>query len=200
MPAGIGGRRAQAASQSSRKWRPWRSSTETIQMSESSCWRRTNTTTGTNAELAATPDEWLASAQQNAGSWWSDWAQWIAHHAGKSIPARRPGGGRLSPIERRAEGRTSRPGSTESTGTATPRDLRQQCDARRTEYAGQTRLWRGKCPDLSLRRAHPLHPNHARRVVPPAARRGATPRGPSGARDGASCSQPSRKTCERMAE
>ena len=53
----------------------------------------------TNAELAATPDEWLATAQQHGGSWWSDWAQWIAHRAGKSISARRPGSSRLPPIE-----------------------------------------------------------------------------------------------------
>ena len=53
----------------------------------------------TNAELAATPAEWLATAQQHGGSWWSDWAQWIAHRAGKSIPARQPGSSRLPPIE-----------------------------------------------------------------------------------------------------
>ena len=53
----------------------------------------------TNAELAAAPDEWLAGAQQHEGSWWSDWAQWIAHHAGKPVLTRQPGSSRLSPIE-----------------------------------------------------------------------------------------------------
>ena len=29
------------------------------------------------AKLPATPDDWLAGAQQNAGSWWTDWQAWL---------------------------------------------------------------------------------------------------------------------------
>lgn len=31
--------------------------------------------------------EWLAGATEQAGSWWTDWSQWLAGHAGKQIPA-----------------------------------------------------------------------------------------------------------------
>ena len=52
----------------------------------------------TNAELARPPTSgW--QLRRDGGSWWSDWAQWIAHRAGKSIPARQPGSSRLPLIE-----------------------------------------------------------------------------------------------------
>ena len=52
-----------------------------------------------NDELAATPQAWLESAAQHPGSWWSDWGQWVAHHAGDKIAAREPGAGKLKAIE-----------------------------------------------------------------------------------------------------
>ncbi len=53
----------------------------------------------TNAELPADPDAWLAGATHHEGSWWSDWAKWVARYGGKQVPARRPGDGKLEPIE-----------------------------------------------------------------------------------------------------
>ncbi|MGQ0664188.1 MAG: PHA/PHB synthase family protein [Pseudomonadota bacterium] len=53
----------------------------------------------TNDRMAKTPEEWLATAEQHAGSWWSEWDRWIRDHAGGEAPARKPGEGQLAPIE-----------------------------------------------------------------------------------------------------
>ena len=53
----------------------------------------------TNDKLAAKADEWLAGAKQHEGSWWNDWAKWLAAHRGKEVPARIPGKGKLKVIE-----------------------------------------------------------------------------------------------------
>jgi polyhydroxyalkanoate synthase len=45
------------------------------------------------------PDAWLDKAKQRPGSWWTDWAAWIAKHAGSRVPARVPGDGKLNVIE-----------------------------------------------------------------------------------------------------
>lgn len=38
------------------------------------------------------PDQWLASARREAGSWWPHWQQWVTPHLGdKQVPARAPG-------------------------------------------------------------------------------------------------------------
>jgi polyhydroxyalkanoate synthase subunit PhaC len=47
----------------------------------------------------ASPDEWFAQATQHPGSWWPDWGAWIAKQAGGEVPARKPGDGKLKPIE-----------------------------------------------------------------------------------------------------
>ncbi len=44
-------------------------------------------------------DEWLENAKEHAGSWWPDWANWLADQSGKKIEARNPGDGKLKPIE-----------------------------------------------------------------------------------------------------
>ncbi len=46
-----------------------------------------------------TPQEWFEKAKQTSGSWWPEWHKWIAPKAGKKVPAREPGDGKLKPIE-----------------------------------------------------------------------------------------------------
>ena len=53
----------------------------------------------TNDKIAATPDDWFAGTKRHEGSWWVDWDQWVSQFAGKSVPARQPGDGALTPIE-----------------------------------------------------------------------------------------------------
>ena len=53
-----------------------------------------------NEQLSADADQWLAGAQQHPGSWWTDWGQWVAKHAGAMVAARPPGGkGQYQPTE-----------------------------------------------------------------------------------------------------
>jgi polyhydroxyalkanoate synthase len=50
--------------------------------------------------LPNSPDEWFSSAQQHAGSWWTDWQKWIANLNGDDmVPARDPAMGKLKVIE-----------------------------------------------------------------------------------------------------
>ena len=53
----------------------------------------------TNEALPAEADDWLKDASQHPGSWWSDWARWIAQHGGEKVPRRVPGSGSLPVIE-----------------------------------------------------------------------------------------------------
>jgi polyhydroxyalkanoate synthase len=53
----------------------------------------------TNPKLADDPEKWLKGASQHPGSWWTDWAGWIAEHGGNRVPARIPGKGKLKAIE-----------------------------------------------------------------------------------------------------
>lgn len=53
----------------------------------------------TNPELADDPDTWLAGAEQQEGSWWSDWQAWVKPYTGKKVKARNPGDGPLNAIE-----------------------------------------------------------------------------------------------------
>ena len=43
-------------------------------------------------------DAWVASAQENPGSWWPDWLAWLTAQAPAKVPARLPGGGKLAPV------------------------------------------------------------------------------------------------------
>jgi polyhydroxyalkanoate synthase len=47
----------------------------------------------------ASVEMFLAKAQEYAGSWWPDFAHWLAEYSGGRVPAREPGGGVLAPIE-----------------------------------------------------------------------------------------------------
>jgi poly[(R)-3-hydroxyalkanoate] polymerase subunit PhaC len=45
------------------------------------------------------PDDWLATATKYEESWWPVWEEWISKYGGGKVPARRPGDGKLKPIE-----------------------------------------------------------------------------------------------------
>ncbi|MDB5431234.1 MAG: class poly(R)-hydroxyalkanoic acid synthase [Caulobacter sp.] len=53
----------------------------------------------TNDALPPTVDEWIAGAQEHAGSWWPHWAKWLNERSGKMVPARDPTKGPLKPME-----------------------------------------------------------------------------------------------------
>ena len=53
----------------------------------------------TNAQKAATAQDWLEGASQHPGSWWTDWSKWINRHAGKKDQKpRKPGKGELKAL------------------------------------------------------------------------------------------------------
>lgn len=53
----------------------------------------------TNAKNPATPEEWLEGAKETPGSWWPTWMKWLKKSAGKKIPARPLGCGKVEPLE-----------------------------------------------------------------------------------------------------
>jgi polyhydroxyalkanoate synthase len=53
-----------------------------------------------DAAYPAEADAWMASAREHPGSWWTDWAQWLAAQGGKQVPAPKAQGNRsYRPIE-----------------------------------------------------------------------------------------------------
>jgi polyhydroxyalkanoate synthase len=44
-------------------------------------------------------EDWVKGAKENPGSWWPDWAAWLARQSGPMVKARKPGDGQLKPIE-----------------------------------------------------------------------------------------------------
>ena len=53
-----------------------------------------------NTSLPSNADDWLTLAVENRGSWWRDWAEWLARFGGGEVPARNElGGGPFTPIE-----------------------------------------------------------------------------------------------------
>jgi len=53
----------------------------------------------TNSKRPAEPEQWFKGASQHPGSWWPDWAGWVAQHGGDRVPARLPGKRGLKAIE-----------------------------------------------------------------------------------------------------
>ena len=53
----------------------------------------------TATRTAKTPETWLRNATETPGSWWPEWQKWIEKHAGGTVPARKPGDGKLKVIE-----------------------------------------------------------------------------------------------------
>ncbi len=53
----------------------------------------------TSEQLPARAEDWLSGASQHAGSWWTDWGQWVAGHAGARIVPRVPGSVKYAPLE-----------------------------------------------------------------------------------------------------
>jgi polyhydroxyalkanoate synthase len=52
-----------------------------------------------NEKNPPAPEEWLATATAHPDSWWPLWERWISQYSGGEVPARRPGDGKLKPIE-----------------------------------------------------------------------------------------------------
>ncbi|MFO6421626.1 PHA/PHB synthase family protein [Hylemonella sp. W303a] len=53
-----------------------------------------------DGQLPQRLDDWLSGAQEQPGSWWPDWAAWLAQHAGPWVPApKKFGKGRYKAIE-----------------------------------------------------------------------------------------------------
>ncbi len=44
-------------------------------------------------------EDWFEGATGHAGSWWPDWAGWLAERAGEPVPARDPAAGGLAPLD-----------------------------------------------------------------------------------------------------
>ena len=44
-------------------------------------------------------EEWFEAAEQQAGSWWTDWQAWVTSHNNTQVPARDPAKGTLKAIE-----------------------------------------------------------------------------------------------------
>ncbi len=55
--------------------------------------------TGKRNPLPDSAKQWLDSAVQNDGSWWTDWASWVDQQSPEKVPARSPGDGELEVIE-----------------------------------------------------------------------------------------------------
>jgi polyhydroxyalkanoate synthase len=44
-----------------------------------------------NSDLSGSPEEWLAKAEKQPGSWWPRWSEWLTQRSGTMIAAREPG-------------------------------------------------------------------------------------------------------------
>jgi len=53
----------------------------------------------TSAELPDEAEAWFEGAKQHAGSWWTDWREWITPYLGREVAPRIPGKAKLKVIE-----------------------------------------------------------------------------------------------------
>jgi polyhydroxyalkanoate synthase len=53
----------------------------------------------TGGETKGAFEDWLKSAEEHPGSWWTHWDQWIRAHDGEMVPAPKTGSARHKPIE-----------------------------------------------------------------------------------------------------
>jgi polyhydroxyalkanoate synthase len=60
---------------------------------------------GKSAALPSDAAQWMESAVEHPGSWWPDWAAWLAHHAGGKKPAPKAPGSRSHKVIEPAPGR-----------------------------------------------------------------------------------------------
>ncbi|MGH6648999.1 PHA/PHB synthase family protein [Aquabacterium sp.] len=62
--------------------------------------KRSYWTSGKPGTFPATAKEWLATAQEHPGSWWTTWGDWLATQAGKKVAApKQPGSPKYPAIE-----------------------------------------------------------------------------------------------------
>ena len=61
--------------------------------------------TGPANKFPADVNDWIASAKEQPGSWWSDWSDWLKGHAGKQIAAPKTFGSRAYKAIEAAPGR-----------------------------------------------------------------------------------------------
>jgi polyhydroxyalkanoate synthase len=53
----------------------------------------------TGKDYPPSPEDWLAKAENRAGSWWPEWREWLRQYDDGEVPARKPGDGKLKAIE-----------------------------------------------------------------------------------------------------
>jgi polyhydroxyalkanoate synthase len=58
-----------------------------------------------DGKLGGSAAQWLETAKEVPGSWWSDWAAWLKPHAGKMVPAPKGYGNRTHKVIEAAPGR-----------------------------------------------------------------------------------------------
>jgi polyhydroxyalkanoate synthase len=58
-----------------------------------------------DGKLGGSAQQWFDSAKEVPGSWWTDWAAWLAPHAGKMVPAAKGYGDRQHKVIEAAPGR-----------------------------------------------------------------------------------------------
>jgi polyhydroxyalkanoate synthase len=66
--------------------------------------KRSHWVGGTTA-VPASAETWFGKAKEHPGSWWTDWALWLACHAGRQVAAPKAAGSRRHPVIEPAPGR-----------------------------------------------------------------------------------------------